>query len=107
MSRRDCVDWWAAHFPGKTLEKSACMGCPFQNVRRWVEVKRRYPEHFADLVRIDEALRAEGWRKDYGTVYLHPSRRPLDEAVAVAEMQGNLFDGVDGWGNECEGHCGV
>ena len=103
MSRADCASWWQAHYPEKALEKSACMGCPYQNLRRWQSTQERYPEHFAELVEIDKALRAEGWRKDYGTVYLHPSRRPLDEAVADSLLQGTF----DGFGNECEGVCGV
>ena len=103
MSRSDCMSWWQARYPEKRLEKSACMGCPYQTVSRWVETKRRYPADFEELVRIDHALRAEGWRKDYGEVYLHPSRRPLAQAVAASELQGES----DGFGNECEGLCGV
>ena len=39
--------------------------------------------------------------------YLHSLRLPLAQAVALDEAE--LGDGgqSDGFGNECEGHCGV
>ena len=30
MSRRDCMDWWAARYD-RPLERSACVACPFQS----------------------------------------------------------------------------
>ena len=38
MSRSDCADWWASRYD-RPLERSACVGCPFQSRRRWVETK--------------------------------------------------------------------
>ena len=75
MSRRDCLDWWQARYD-RPLERSACVGCPYQSRQRWVETKRRWPELFAEAVRLDEAT-LEPWQHS------------------------------DGYGNECEGHCGV
>ena len=105
MSRKDCLSWWSERFPGKSLEKSSCMGCPYQSRNRWVDTKHRYPEHFDRLVKIDAALRGEDWRKNKDNVYLHPSMRPLDEAVAASEVK--IERDGDGFGNECEGVCGV
>ena len=104
MSRRDCLEWWQARYD-RPLERSACIGCPYQSRRRWVETKGRWPELFAEAVEIDDNLRGElAFAKE---PYLHPLRLPLGEAVALDETR--LRDGLrqDGYGNECEGHCGV
>ncbi len=39
--------------------------------------------------------------------YLHSLRMPLDQAVALDEAQMGFGQQGDGFGNECEGHCGV
>ncbi|MCY4528730.1 MAG: hypothetical protein OXD46_06860 [Chloroflexi bacterium] len=39
--------------------------------------------------------------------YLHSLRRPLDEAVALDETKLGDEEQADGFGNECEGQCGV
>ena len=39
--------------------------------------------------------------------YLHSMRIPLDQAVALDELKLGYEEQVDGFGNECEGHCGV
>ena len=104
MSRRDCADWWAARYD-RPLERSACAACPFQSRARWVETKRRWPDLFAEAVEIDANLR-RGLSLDK-TPYLHMSRLPLDEAVAYDESRLESDGQADGFGNECEGHCGV
>ena len=40
MSRSDCLEWWSARHD-RPLERSACVACPFQSRRRWVETKGR------------------------------------------------------------------
>ena len=104
MSRRDCIDWWAARYD-RPLERSACVACPFQSRHRWVETKRRWPELFGEAVEIDNRLR-EGlaYVKE---PYLHPTRKPLAQAVALDEANLVESEQRDGFGNECEGHCGV
>ena len=111
MSRRDCLDWWAARYD-RPLERSACVGCPFQSRQRWVETRRRWPELFAEAVEIDAGLR--GGLAFAKEPYLHPLRLPLDEAVALDEGelgaggQGYPPDGAaGGFSNECEGICSV
>ena len=104
MSRRDCLEWWQARYD-RPLERSACIGCPYQSRQRWVETKGRWPELFAEAVKIDDNLRGKlAFAKE---PYFHPLRLPLGEAVALDEPR--LRDGLhqDGYGNECEGHCGV
>ena len=104
MSRRDCMDWWEARYD-RPLERSACIGCPYQSRRRWVETKRRWPELFAEAVEIDANMRSRlAFAKE---PYLHPRRIPLDQAVSRDEAQQGHDGERDGFGNECEGHCGV
>ena len=104
MSRRDCADWWAARYD-RPLERSACVACPFQSRQRWIETSRRWPELFAEAVQIDAKLR-EGLALDK-TPYLHSLRMPLAQAVALDEAEMGTDGQRDGFGNECEGHCGV
>ncbi len=104
MSRRDCAAWWAARYD-RPLERSACVACPFQSRRRWVETKRRWPQLFAEAVAIDTRLRdGLAFAKE---PYLHSLRMPLAEAVALDEAHLSAGGQADGFGNECEGHCGV
>ena len=102
MSRQDCIDWFAARY-GRPLERSACVVCPFQARARWIETRDRYPDLFAEAVHVDAMLRAGQLRYDK-TPYLHPRRVPLQEAIALDERE---MDDRDGFGNECEGHCGL
>ena len=104
MSRRDCYDWWAARYD-RPLERSACVACPFQSRHRWVETKRRWPELFAEAVEIDARMR--GGLAFAKEPYLHSLRLPLAEAVALDEEALGAGGQADGFGNECEGHCGV
>ena len=104
MSRRDCADWWAARYD-RPLERSACVACPFQSRQRWVETKRRWPELFAEAVGIDARMR--GGLAFAKEPYLHSLRMPLAEAVALDEEALGADGQRDGFGNECEGHCGV
>ena len=104
ISRQDCMDWWAARHD-RPLERSACVACPFQSRRRWTETIRRWPELFAEAVEIDARMRSGlALRK---TPYLHMLRMPLAEAVALDEEELGRDGQRDGFGNECEGHCGV
>ena len=78
---------------------------PTSPARDGLRPKARWPELFAEAVEIDDNLRGKlAFAKE---PYLHPLRLPLGEAVAIDETQ--LRDGLhqDGYGNECEGHCGV
>ena len=105
MSRVDCSEWWNARYDWP-LRRSSCIGCPYQSASRWLETKTLFPEDFAVAAKIDNSLRSSGLRYARES-YLHKSRRPLAEAVALTEAQGRLDLDPDGFGNECEGHCGV
>ena len=105
MSRSDCMNWWQERYD-RPLERSACVACPFQSRKRWVETKRRWPELFAEAVEIDSRLR-DGLALDK-TPYLHTLRRPLAEAVALDEAGLGMTDNETGLGTsardtaECE-----
>ena len=107
MSRSDCLNWWQERYD-RPLERSACVACPFQSRHRWVETKRRWPELFAEAVEIDADLRDSnrGLALDK-TPYLHTLRMPLAQAVALDEAEMGDDGHRDGFGNECEGHCGI
>ena len=98
MSRQDCLDWWEARYD-RPLERSACVGCPYQSRQRWVETKRRFPELFREAVEIDSNMRGRlAFAKE---PYLHPLRIPLAEAVSLDEEQVGPDQRRDGFGNEC------
>ena len=107
MSRQDCADWWTSRYD-RPLEPPATTdpcACPFQSRHRWVETKRRWPELFAEAVEIDARLRdGLAFAKE---PYLHALRMPLAEAVTLDEAKMGEDEQRDGFGNECEGHCGV
>lgn len=84
MTRADCQNWLTAHgLP--TPPKSACVFCPFQNRRRWQELKREGGDDWNHAVEIDEAIRKV--RPPYD-LFVHPSRIALVDAVPIAEDSG-------------------
>ena len=104
MSRKDCLEWWQVRYD-RSRERSACIGCPYQSRQRWAETKRRWPKLFAEVVEIDANLRGKlAFAKE---PYLHPRRMPLAQAVNLDEAGLRVARDPDGFGNECEGYCGV
>ena len=107
MSRQDCIDWWTARYD-RPLERSACVACPFQSRQRWVETKRSWPDLFAEAVQIDANLRDSNRGLAFAKEpYLHSRRLPLAQAISLDEAEMEPDGQRDGFGNECEGHCGV
>lgn len=102
MSRQDCLAWLRRQdYP--LPPKSACLGCPYHDNKRWRDILEYDPEGWADVVEVDRALR-RGLRGIRGEVYLHRSCVPLESAdLSTAVDHGQL----DLWQNECEGMCGV
>ena len=102
MSRRRCLAWLERHgypIPGK----SACVWCPYHSDEMWRQMKANQPEDFAVAVAFDAAIR-DGGKAMKGTLFVHRSRLPLDQAdLSTWEQrgQGDLF------GEECEGVCGI
>ena len=115
-TRSDCKMWFEQRYPGRTLPRSACIGCPLHNGAEWWEMRKNRPEEFADAVEVDEALRRDGPRMkprnetEDGLQYIHYSGKPLSEAITKPKYNDGgtlgLFS-VDAMQNECEGMCGV
>ena len=104
MSRKDCLEWWEGRYD-RPLERSSCIGCPYQSRQRWAETKRQWPKPFAEVVEIDSNLRGKlVFAKE---PYLHPRRVPLAQAVNLDEAGLRAARDPDGFGNKCEGYCGV
>ena len=105
MSREECLEWFEANYPGRTLERSACVGCPFRSTSSWLSVRESDPGLFEEAVRMDARLRSPGhnaskmFRKQ---AFLHHRRIPLAEAIRA-----DLEEEEDHFMNECEGHCAL
>lgn len=81
MSRADCLTWLQTHSlpsPGK----SACVFCPYQNRRRWQEMKRENGADWQHAVKVDASIRNV---RLPGQLFVHPACVPLDQAVIVPE----------------------
>jgi hypothetical protein len=103
ISRRDCLQWFEDHYPGRSLVKSACVGCPFHNNYEWRQIREADPAEFEEACKIDDQLRTQKGRF-HGKRFLHADRIPLRKVdLRTEEDRGqlNMFN------NECEGMCGV
>jgi hypothetical protein len=103
LSRDDC----AAYLAGKGLAaaKSACVFCPYRSEYGWAKI-RANPIDWAKAVEYDHAVRSK--RPEGVDVFVHPDRVPLEQAsIPDLDTMTPLFDDFGGFGNECEGHCGV
>lgn len=99
-TRAMCVDWFEAHYPGRELPRSACIGCGFRSDAEW-RVLRETPSDWADAVDFDKRIRSLPGRIK-GTGFLHSSLKPLDEVdLRTAEDMGQLRLP----GHECGGSC--
>lgn len=103
MNRLDCMNWLARKgYP--VPPKSSCIGCPFHSDQKWLDIKRNQPDEWQEAVEFERTLHEHGLRGMRGKVYLHKSCQPLEE-VNLSEDQ--IEWELDGFGNECSGHCGV
>lgn len=101
MRRHHCISWFETHYPSRTLDKSACIACPFHNDELWRDMKLNDPKSFNDAVEFDKNIRVLPTFKQ--EQFVHRSCKPLDEVdFENAEDKGQLsFLG------ECDGMCGV
>jgi hypothetical protein len=102
MSRKDCTRWLASR-GWTTVEKSACIGCPYHGNRQWRDLRDNHPDEWADAVEFDRDIRKGGARglPLTGEAFLHRSRIPLDIApvdrvtrAEWADRQGDLLDAI-------------
>lgn len=104
MTRADCKEWFAEHYPGRVLPRSACIGCPYHTDGEWAEMKLSDRESWADAVFVDAALRSsERAQRFGGEMYLHKSMIPLGEIKSFPDSRQYPL----AFGDECEGMCGV
>lgn len=103
MSRTDCLDWYKDHeFPEPA--RSACTFCPYRKNAEWAEMKNSDPESFAEAVEFDRAIRNQP--KLNGEAFLHRSLVPLEDIDFDDDL--SLLQFLDpGFGEECEGMCGI
>ena len=112
MTRTDCREWFAERYPGRTLTRSACAGCPYRSDEEWLSLKQTDPGDFERAAEIDDAMRGLREKRGCeGTPYLHHRRVPILQAVEQYEEELRLNPtepGLEsGGGNECEGVCFV
>lgn len=86
MTRSDCVTWLQRH--GLPVPpKSACTFCPYKSIERWRMMKRAGGSDWREAVAIDLLIREK--RSNAGQLlYVHPGRRPVDQAVTIPEDSG-------------------
>jgi hypothetical protein len=107
MTRANCLDWLSNRVPHQ-VPRSACVFCPFHDDAAWQAMKSAGGADWERAVEVDHGLRKPGAivnRNLNSQLYLHASRKPIDEVdfhphVNPKELQ--LSFGV-----ECEGMCGV
>jgi hypothetical protein len=104
MRRQDCLRWLAERgYPEPP--KSACIGCPYHSDAMWRRMRDETPGEWQDAVDFERAVLRDGVRGVRDAVYLHAQRVPLNEVdLSTSADRGQL---ELGFGNECEGVCGV
>lgn len=101
MTRQDCLRWLVGH-GYRQPPKSACVGCPFTEDRRWREMRDKRPDEWADAVAFDSLMRDR--RHENGQAFLHRSLVPLpmvDLRTPQDRGQLEMFDDVS------DGECGA
>lgn len=84
-------------------KKSACVFCPYHDNAYWADLKHNYPKEFEKAIAVDELIRnAPRWKNQ---IYLHRSLKPLKE-IEFKKTEPDTQIEI-GFGNECEGMCGV
>ena len=106
MSRRDCLAWFNRDFPDKPLERSACVGCPFNSNAEWRRIRDTRPDDWEDAVEFDRLVRKQSSDNSIKEdVFLHRSCVPLDEVdLSTAADKGQQ---EFGFLEECDGMCGI
>mgnify|MGYP005829885367 CR=1 FL=1 len=84
ITRKDCISWLESHcLP--VPPKSACTFCPYHGLAAWKTLKRQGGQDWTEAVAVDEAIRN---KRPIGDLFVHPARRPLEEAIRIPEDVG-------------------
>lgn len=88
--------------------KSACYFCPYHDDYTWIDMKRSDSETFELACQVDDQVRDKGYLFHVeGQLFLHRSLQPLREINFEARIHNPNQLTLAGFGNECEGMCGV
>lgn len=103
LTREDCANYLKKRM-GSVAPKSSCIGCPYHGDDYWARLRAESPEEFEDACQFDEEIRDGSGNRSQQ--FLHRSLVPLRSIQEFKhENQERMF--FDGFGNECEGICGV
>lgn len=106
-TRQYCLEWMNERgYPRPP--RSSCIYCPFHNNSEWKRLKTEEPEEFQEAVRFEKAFQNAKHNTDAfkSVPFLHKSLVPLDEVDLDTDIdRGQQI--LNGFGNECEGMCGV
>lgn len=107
MKRHDCLRWMEANGHPKP-PRSACVYCPFHSDAEWRRLKDNEPTEFIRAVKFERDLQEVKRKSDNlgGVPFLHSSLKPLGEVDFSTDVE-NGQSILAGFGNECEGMCGV
>lgn len=84
ITREGCVAWLQSH--GLDVPpKSACTFCPYHSLSHWKRMKQQAGPDWDRAIAVDEAIRNK--RPNF-TLFVHPYRKPLAEAVSIPEDNG-------------------
>lgn len=102
MSRRHCLRWMSDNgYPEPP--KSSCTFCPFHSDAHWQDMKENLPGTFAQVVQFEQELQTLQMASEVNPYkgFLHRSLQTIDQ-VDFTKTKAR-----SGFGNECEGVCGV
>ena len=80
--------------------------CPYHSGTYWLDLRASWPEEWAQAVRVDNAIRNMTAKGVERPVFLHRSLRPLQDLELRPAGEDPQLS-LEGFGNECEGLCGV
>lgn len=111
ISRSDCLSWFEKEYPGRTLPRSACLGCPFHSDREWMRLASDSPDEFNTTVELEREMRKNFVHHNGSNEtapFFHSSARPLEDVIAdLSSVQSLPMMDDSLWGAECAGVCGV
>ena len=86
MTRAACIQW----LQERSLPvppKSACVFCPFHSIEHWRQLKRNGGSDWDRATEADALIRTAREHEGF-LLYMHPSRKPLIDAVTLPEDEG-------------------
>jgi len=87
-----CLSWMTENYPGITVPRSSCIGCPYHHNNEWRIIKSERPAEWSMAIDFDSAIRHKGGIR--GDLFLHRQCKPLEDVdLRTAEDMGQgCFD---------------